>query len=50
MIVSPSAMARPLVFAGLTGGLLIAGTAGLWVYYGTAVFFELIRAGWMACF
>lgn len=49
-IVTPDVMTRPLLLAGLVGGLLLAATAGLWVYYGTAVFFELIRAGWMACF
>ena len=31
-------------------GLLIAGTAVLWANYGTAVFFEVIRAGFVACF
>ena len=25
-------------------------TAGLWAWYGTTVFFEILRAGWMACF
>lgn len=49
-IVTPGAMTRPLMLVGLAGGLLLAATAGLWVYYGNAVFFELIRAGWMACF
>lgn len=49
-IVTPGAATRPLVLVGLTGGLLVAATVGLWVYYGTAVFFELIRTGWMACF
>ena len=29
---------------------LLAGTAGLWAYFGTAVFFEVVRAGWAACF
>jgi hypothetical protein len=31
-------------------GLLLAGTLALWVHYGTAVFFETIRAGFIACF
>ena len=31
-------------------GVLIAGTAVLWAHYGTAVFFEVIRAGFVACF
>jgi hypothetical protein len=30
--------------------LLVAGTTGLWAYYGTAVFFEVVRAGFVACF
>lgn len=47
---SAGAMTRPLLLLGLAGGLLLAATAGLWVYHGNAVFFEIIRAGWMACF
>jgi hypothetical protein len=30
--------------------LLMAGTLALWSYYGTTVFFEMLRAGWAACF
>ncbi len=30
--------------------LVLAGTAWLWGYYGTAVFFETLRAGFAACF
>ena len=37
-----------LVAAGL--GLALAGTLALWLHYGTAVFFEMIRAGFLACF
>jgi hypothetical protein len=29
--------------------LLLAGTAALWAYYGTAVFYEMIVAGLAAC-
>ena len=29
--------------------LLLAATAGLWGYYGTAVFYETILAGFIAC-
>jgi hypothetical protein len=29
---------------------LLAGTVVLWAHYGTAVFFETIRAGFVACF
>jgi len=31
-------------------GSLLAATLALWGYYGTAVFFEIVRAGWIACF
>ena len=31
-------------------GAIAAGTTALWVHYGTAVFFETIRAGFAACF
>jgi hypothetical protein len=31
-------------------GLVLAGTIALWAHYGTAVFFEMIRAGFVACF
>jgi hypothetical protein len=32
------------------GGAVLAATLALWAYYGTAVFFEIMRAGWAACF
>jgi hypothetical protein len=38
-----------LLLAGI-GGAAAAGTLVLWAYYGTAVFFEIVRAGWAACF
>jgi hypothetical protein len=31
-------------------GLVLAGTVALWAHYGTAIFFEMIRAGLVACF
>ena len=34
----------------VVAGAAVAGTAVLWAYYGTAVFFEMVRAGWAACF
>jgi hypothetical protein len=43
-------MSRPLVLAAGVAGMLVAATIGLWGYYGTAVFFEMVRAGWLACF
>ena len=38
-----------LLVAG-AGGLVLAGTLALWAHYGTAVFFETIRAGFASCF
>jgi hypothetical protein len=35
--------------AGL-GALALCGAAALWFHYGTAVFFEMIAAGFAACF
>lgn len=42
---------RPLMVAGaLAAGMLIAAASALWVYYGSAVFYEMIVAGIQACF
>jgi hypothetical protein len=41
---------RLLVLGSLAGALLLASTLGLWTYYGTAVFFEIVRTGWATCF
>lgn len=38
------------IVLGAAVATLLAGTLALWAYYGTAVFFETIRAGWAACF
>lgn len=48
MLVTDSARLLPPVLA--AGGVLLLTTAALWAYYGTAVFYELILAGWAACF
>ena len=32
------------------GALAVCGAAALWFHYGTAVFFEMIAAGFSACF
>jgi hypothetical protein len=40
----------PIVLAALLGGLFLAAAIGLWAFFGTAVFFEMVRTGWMACF
>jgi len=34
----------------LAGGGLLAATIGLWAYFGSAVFFEMLRTGLAACF
>jgi len=39
-----------IVFAAGALGLVLAGTIALWAHYGTAIFFEMIRAGMVACF
>jgi hypothetical protein len=49
-IVSTASLTRPLALLGLLGGLIVAATVGLWVYYGTTVFFEIVRTGWISCF
>ena len=47
-------LSRPLMLVALLVALLVgallAATLGLWGYYGTAVFFEMLRNGWLACF
>lgn len=42
--------AAVLLLGGAAGGLVLAGTVALWAHYGTAVFFEMIRTGFAACF
>ena len=49
-IVSTVRISRPVLLLALLGGLIMAATLGLWTYYGTAVFFEIVRSGWIACF
>src|SRR5438045_8102734 len=34
------AFSRPLLIVAATAGIVLAGTAALWAYYGTAVFYE----------
>ncbi len=43
-------MSLPLMLLAAAGAAVIAGTLTLWGYYGTAIFFEMVRAGWIACF
>jgi len=49
-LVSPVGLLRPLVALAAFAAALLLGTFVLWAYYGTAVFFEVLRAGWTACF
>jgi hypothetical protein len=51
----PQILARPRLSGSLfVASVLVAaaliGTGVLWAYYGTAVFFETVRAGFSACF
>ena len=49
-IVSNTPLSRPILLVAVVGGALVAAALGLWAYYGTTVFFEMVRAGWVACF
>jgi hypothetical protein len=49
-IISSVTAPWPIILAALGGGLLLAAAFGLWAFFGTAVFFEMVRTGWMACF
>jgi hypothetical protein len=44
------AISWPTLLASLLGGAVVAATLGLWAYFGTAVFFEMVRTGFAACF
>jgi hypothetical protein len=41
---------RVIVLSAGAIGVVLAGTIALWAHYGTAVFFEMIRTGFIACF
>jgi len=48
---APRLFSRPLVAAAAAAvAVALAASLWLWVHYGTAVFFETIRAGFVACF
>lgn len=49
-LVSSDRSSRPLMLLALGVGAAVAATVSLWAYYGTAVFLEMVRAGWSACF
>ena len=53
MVMADAASLRrtaPILLLAGAVGLVLAGTIALWVHYGTAVFFEMIRTGFTACF
>ena len=47
---STATLSRPLLVLAFICGLIVAATLALWVDYGTTVFLEIVRAGWVACF
>jgi hypothetical protein len=48
--VAPRLALRPRIAAGALVGLALRASLLLWAHYGTTVFFETIRAGFVACF
>lgn len=46
----PPALTRPLMLLGAAAAILALATLALWAWYGTTVFFEMLRAGFAACF
>jgi hypothetical protein len=48
--VAPGSTSRPLILTGAVVAVALAGTLLLWAHYGTTIFFETIRAGFVACF
>jgi len=49
-ILAPPRLSGSLFVASVLVALALIGTGLLWAHYGTAVFFETIRAGFTACF
>jgi len=47
---STPALTRPLLLLGAVAAVLVVATLALWAWYGTTVFFEMLRAGFAACF
>jgi hypothetical protein len=50
MASSQAQVSRPLLLAAGAAGMLLAATVALWAHYGSAVFLEMIAAGFAACF
>ena len=51
-VVAPRSWLRPALLWGVTAlvTLLVFAALALWFHYGTTVFFEMIAAGFAACF
>ena len=47
---SPRVMTRSFAIAAAIAGAFVVATIGLWVHYGSVVFYEMILAGIAACF
>jgi hypothetical protein len=50
-VASQPSRAATLIVGAAAGfaGLLVIGAIGLWAWYGTAVFFEMVKTGIAAC-
>ena len=48
--VAPPSMSRSLLIAAAAAIVAVMATVALWAHYGATVFFETIRAGFVACF
>ena len=49
-VVSPRLLPRPVLVVAAVTGVLLAATVTLWAHYGTVLFYEMILAGFAACF
>ncbi len=47
---SPHTLPRPVLAVAAVLGVLVAATLTLWAHYGTALFYEMVLAGFAACF
>jgi hypothetical protein len=47
---SPRLLPRPVLAVAAVVGVLLAATLTLWAHYGTALFYEMLLAGFAACF
>jgi hypothetical protein len=50
LVSNSGAIPRQFIWMAALAGTLILATLALWAHYGTAVFFEMVRTGWAACF